>query len=181
MIKLNDLLHLTDEQASKAKVKFNRDNLYNDKEPEKFHQCNPYTIENIKHYIEINNIETKLLSTNYINNTHKMLWKCKCGNDFRKNWNSFYHGSHYCQSCGRIEQGIQRRKDFNYVINIVEENGYKIYEELDINKPISSQKISLIDKEEDSLRFDYLGNNYQKKVEHYGVKIAYEAEGVLMI
>ena len=128
-------------------VKLNRDNLYNDKEPEKFHQCNPYTIENIRHYIEINNIETKLLSTNYINNTHKMLWKCKCGNDFRKNWNSFYHGSHYCQSCGRIEQGIQRRKDFNYVINIVEENGYKIYEELDINKPISSQKISLIDKE----------------------------------
>ena len=42
-------------------------------------------------------------------------------------------------------------------------------------------EISLIDKEEDSLRFYYLGNNYQKKVEHYGVKIAYEAEGVLMI
>ena len=30
MIKLNDLLHLTDEQASKAKVKFNRDNGYDD-------------------------------------------------------------------------------------------------------------------------------------------------------
>lgn len=128
-------------------VKFNRDNLYNDKEPEKFHQCNPYTIENIKHYIEINNIETELLSTNYINNTNKMLWKCKCGNVFYKDWNSFYQGSHCCQSCGRIEQGIQRRKDFKEVINIVEANGYEMYEKLDINKPISSQKISLIDKE----------------------------------
>ena len=41
--------------------------------------------------------------------------------------------------------------------------------------------ISLIDEEKDSLRFYYLGNNYKSKVEHYGCKTSYDAEGVLMI
>lgn len=40
---------------------------------------------------------------------------------------------------------------------------------------------SLINEKEDSLRFYYLGNNYQTKVEHFGCKISYDAEGTLMI
>ncbi len=39
----------------------------------------------------------------------------------------------------------------------------------------------LIDEEKDSLRVYYLGNRYQNKVEHFGAKPGYEAEGVLMI
>lgn len=41
--------------------------------------------------------------------------------------------------------------------------------------------VSMIDEKEDSLRFYYLGNKYQTKVEHFGVKSSYEPEGVLMI
>ncbi len=40
---------------------------------------------------------------------------------------------------------------------------------------------SLINENEDSLRFYHLGNNYQTKVEHFGAKSSYEAEGTLMI
>lgn len=40
---------------------------------------------------------------------------------------------------------------------------------------------SLMDGEQDSLRFYYLGNKYQTKVEHFGAKQSYEAEGVLMV
>lgn len=39
----------------------------------------------------------------------------------------------------------------------------------------------LINEQEDSLRFYYLGNNYQSKVEHFGCKPSYDAEGILMI
>lgn len=39
----------------------------------------------------------------------------------------------------------------------------------------------IIDPETDSLRFYYLGNRYQTKVEHVGAKASYEAEGVLMV
>lgn len=41
--------------------------------------------------------------------------------------------------------------------------------------------VSMIDEKEDSLRFYYLGNKYQTKVEHFGVKTSYEPEGILMI
>lgn len=38
----------------------------------------------------------------------------------------------------------------------------------------------IIDKEKDSLRFYYLGNNYKTKVEHIGAKESYDAEGPLI-
>ena len=46
---------------------------------------------------------------------------------------------------------------------------------------LKDRLISLINQKEDSLRFYYLGNNYQAKVEHFGSKASYEAEGTLMI
>ena len=46
---------------------------------------------------------------------------------------------------------------------------------------LKAELLKLIDEDEDSLRFYYLGNNYQTKVEHFGTKTSYEAEGVLMI
>ena len=46
---------------------------------------------------------------------------------------------------------------------------------------LKDKLLSLIDESCDSLRFYYLGNKYDTKVEHYGAKETYEAEGVLMI
>ena len=39
----------------------------------------------------------------------------------------------------------------------------------------------IIDKEKDSLRFYYLGNNYQNKVLHIGAKATFDMEGPLII
>ncbi len=41
--------------------------------------------------------------------------------------------------------------------------------------------VKIMDEKKDSLRFYYLGNHYQTKIEHFGAKETYEAEGVLMI
>lgn len=38
----------------------------------------------------------------------------------------------------------------------------------------------IIDKEKDSLRFYYLGDNYKKKVEHVGAKASFDVEGTLI-
>lgn len=46
---------------------------------------------------------------------------------------------------------------------------------------LKDKLLSLIDEKQDSLRFYYLGNKYQTKIEHYGIKNTYEPEGVLMI
>ncbi len=46
---------------------------------------------------------------------------------------------------------------------------------------LKDRLVSLINLNEDSLRFYYLGNNYQTKTEHFGSKTSYDAEGTLMI
>lgn len=46
---------------------------------------------------------------------------------------------------------------------------------------LKDKLLSLIDEKQDSLRFYYLGNKYQTKIEHFGTKNIYEPEGVLII
>lgn len=46
---------------------------------------------------------------------------------------------------------------------------------------LKDKLVNLIDKEQDSLRFYYLGNKYDTKIEHFGVKSTYEPEGILMV
>ena len=48
-------------------------------------------------------------------------------------------------------------------------------------KTLRRKLCAIMDEECDSLRFYYLGNHYQTKVEHFGAKHGYETEGVLMI
>ena len=46
---------------------------------------------------------------------------------------------------------------------------------------LKDKLVRLIKEDEDSLRFYYLGNKYDTKIEHFGVKSTYEPEGVLII
>lgn len=39
----------------------------------------------------------------------------------------------------------------------------------------------IIDKDKDSLRFYYLGNNYKEKIEHVGAKESRDIEGILLL
>lgn len=41
--------------------------------------------------------------------------------------------------------------------------------------------VKLIDPEKDSLRFYNLGDHYTRRIEHFGVKPGYDAEGTLLI
>ena len=38
----------------------------------------------------------------------------------------------------------------------------------------------VVDAEEDSLRFYYLGSNWRRRVEHYGVETSFDVEGPLI-
>ena len=46
---------------------------------------------------------------------------------------------------------------------------------------LKNNLIKLIDKEKDSLRFYYLGNNWKKRVENVGAKETYDPEGVIIV
>ena len=45
---------------------------------------------------------------------------------------------------------------------------------------VKDKLLKIIDENEDSIRFYYLGNNYTTKVEHFGTKESLDVEGVLM-
>lgn len=46
---------------------------------------------------------------------------------------------------------------------------------------LKNRLLKLIDVETDSLRFYYLGNHWEKKIEHFGAKQTYSPEGVIII
>lgn len=46
---------------------------------------------------------------------------------------------------------------------------------------LKDRLVKLIDEENDSLRFYYLGNNWEKKIEHIGAKETYNPEGVIIL
>ena len=48
-------------------------------------------------------------------------------------------------------------------------------------KQLQHKLVSLMDEKMDSLRFYYLGKNYQTKMEHFGTKKSYDPEDVLMV
>jgi len=41
--------------------------------------------------------------------------------------------------------------------------------------------LRILEKEEDSLRFYFLGNNWKRRVQHHGVKPAVDLEGPLIV
>ncbi|MDD6485111.1 MAG: CRISPR-associated endonuclease Cas2 [Clostridiales bacterium] len=46
---------------------------------------------------------------------------------------------------------------------------------------LKDRLIKIIDKDKDSLRFYYLGNNWKNKIEHIGAKETYDPEGALIL
>ena len=48
-------------------------------------------------------------------------------------------------------------------------------------KEVKHKLEQIIDKNSDSLRFYYLGNNYKSKIEHIGAKASFNVEDVLII
>ena len=46
---------------------------------------------------------------------------------------------------------------------------------------VKDKLLKLIDDKSDSIRFYYLGKNWQNRVEHFGAKETYDSEGVIII
>ncbi len=48
-------------------------------------------------------------------------------------------------------------------------------------KALQAKLCKIMDPGKDSLRFYYLGNRYENKIEHFGVKESYDPEAVLIL
>lgn len=73
---------------------------YDDDYKRIFHKSNIYSIDNIRHYLKINNIPTKLLSEEYEGAEKNLLWECSaCNQIYETSLNSFRESTYVCPSC----------------------------------------------------------------------------------
>lgn len=94
--------------------------------PRPFSKDNIHTIENINQYIINNNIETKCLSDVYKDNKTKMLWLCKCGNEFERSWASFQRGN-VCTKCAvRASGKYDYEKTWEDILEYFDNKGYEL-------------------------------------------------------
>ena len=75
-------------------------NIRNNKKPLRFHASNPDTINNIKHYIDVNNIDAVLISDTYIDSHSSLIFRCSCTKLFSASWSNFSSkNKHKCNEC----------------------------------------------------------------------------------
>lgn len=122
------------------------EHIRGNKRPRIFGKENPFTVNNIKRYIEINEIKAKLLSDKYNGNNELMLWECECGNTFERCWNNFLQGFVLCNDCARHNQIEKRRLPLSKIYNKIDEMGLKLIDDIrDIS--ISITQFSVIDND----------------------------------
>jgi len=86
----------------------NMDNLLYGKLPEQFAKSNPFVLQNIKLWLEINNKKFKILSTEYITASKNLKWQClkeECGEIYDLSWNCVSNGEG-CPYCSGHQVGL---------------------------------------------------------------------------
>lgn len=105
----------------------NYNNLGGKKSPYRFSKFNPYTIQNIQHFLDIESPQCKILSEEYINDKEPLKFSCsKCGKTFERNF-EYVHSHHrfLCHEC--ISDNINGLKySFEEVEEIFNKNGYTL-------------------------------------------------------
>ena len=87
---INEYHDFVDEDGYKYHVQLNNFlRKENFKGFEIFHVHNIYTLDNIRHYIKINNLNVELLSTKYYGGSYNLQFQCVCGNTFERTWANF--------------------------------------------------------------------------------------------
>lgn len=80
------------------------------------------TIEYIKNFLE-ERCNTELLSSEYINSSTSLEFRCSCGNTFNRNWNKLYSSNQLiCRECSIVKRSKTRTFDYSYIKNYVENN-----------------------------------------------------------
>ena len=99
-----------DSEGFKGEINYN--NLRFGKKWERFSKLNPYTIDNIHHYLKINEIDLALLSTTYKGSHSKLNFKCSCGDVFSTSLDSLqFKETIRCQKCSRKQSLIEYKTE----------------------------------------------------------------------
>jgi hypothetical protein len=124
------------------------------KKPYIFHRSNPYTIDNIKNYIKINNLDVELVDDKYISDNYYMTWKCNCGETFKNSWDKFKQRKRiYCDNCNNAISSYERK-----TIELLDKLNIKYKKEYQIDNPLHRNG-------NHKLRYDFYLKDYNAMIE----------------
>ena len=88
---------------------------------------NPYSIDNIKLYIKINNINVELVSDCYENNKQDLEFICECGEHYFAKWDKFQQGyKRCCKKCSDDKRIKGNTYDIEYVKKYIKDNNIDV-------------------------------------------------------
>ena len=92
--------------------------LYKGKKPLRFHRSNPDTIQNIKHYIDINHINVELCSDVFVDAKTKLWFRCACGDLYETTLDNFINNAKYrCNSCALHDNNYVSYQEIVHVLS----------------------------------------------------------------
>lgn len=98
----NTLIDVIDKNGYKGKICYSNLEQRANTTFSPFIKSNPYTIDNIKHFIKLNNLGIEILSTKYESCDEPLKIKCMCGNITYHSWDSIkQRKSIYCSECSK--------------------------------------------------------------------------------
>lgn len=83
---------------------------------------NKWSVYNMNIYVKLNGDTCKLLSKEYINQSHQLDWVCKKGHTFHTSWGNFYHKGYRCKTCATedrmyafedCKEDVSKRQGYN--------------------------------------------------------------------
>ena len=101
-------------------------NLLKGRGYKKVHRGNPYSIPNIKKYLNSCGSTLSLLEDKYLNSTTKMLFKCECGKQFYTTWSDILRGKRYCNFCAKSKRFDNFRDYTKEISDYCESKGYSL-------------------------------------------------------
>lgn len=121
---------------------------------------NPYTIENIQTYININGGKSKVLSKEYKDIRTKLKFRCECGNEYNIIWHHLKSNKKFiCNDCSTKIRTDKNLKPITYTLDICKKYGYEFVEMNTLRNVIYK----------DDLGYKFKSTIYSLKNRTYGV------------
>lgn len=103
------------------------------------HPSNPYSIGNIKRYIQNNALNTRIISTTYKSSAKNLLFECEtCNETFSISWNDFHKRKTInCKKCRKVDT-LKKIRTTNWKDIVEKETSFE-YKLLKVNYPNTSK------------------------------------------
>lgn len=128
--------------------------LQNGRFPEIVNKFNPYSIENIQVFLNLQNSEINLISKIFVNAKEKLELQCRCGNIFYKDWTSLCTRKQFlCPKCVKSKFSNLKKLNASDVFEKFKEYGLVV--ESNENYIANNAPIRCINSEGYKLRVSY--------------------------